>query len=317
MKKKETDTEKNLDLELFEKLKNISGLTGFEKISGGHMNTILFKAMTPEGKKRVVKMGQDDSSFQEVDNNIYGYSQLRKIRADGIIPNHLQILYLEENPVIVMDYLESNIHDTVKLSRVNIYRNLFPNLIKLFNQTTTVFPGMQELSIQQTLLRIQEFQKVLLTRKILKPDVCKSLYQNNYLSITSEISTVFLLDFTPSNLFLTKKNKLKFIDPWIQNTYLGSPLISLGQYFTLSHDVHNYKISSNWKEEVGEFLNKIAKIVMLPPEMARAHYLIGSILQLTLSAYVRIDTEPHKAKELGKEIENRILEINAIIKKCT
>jgi len=110
-------------------------------------------------------------------------------------------------------------------------------------------------------------------------------------------SSLMLLDFTPDNLFVDE-NALSFIDPWLQDVYLGHPAVSAGQFATL---MQLYKMKDS--AEATNMLEERCEIempLMLGCDIAavKRAFCLGSTLQLVLSSYVRQESDPSRSAEL-------------------
>lgn len=62
------------------------GLSGFEKLVGGHTGTPVYSCVTESGERNVAKLGIGSTKY-EVDANRYGYRSLASLGLQDFIPN--------------------------------------------------------------------------------------------------------------------------------------------------------------------------------------------------------------------------------------
>lgn len=108
--------------------------------------------------------------------------------------------------------------------------------------------------------------------------------------------SLMLLDFTPDNVFLFRGRAL-FIDPWLQESYVGHPALSLGQYATLALI---YRLSG--AEELAIKLHacarQLGKRIKLSSAMSDRAFFMGAGLQMVLSAWARRTSDPAFSQKL-------------------
>ena len=99
-----------------------------------------------------------------------------------------------------------------------------------------------------------------------------------------------LLDFTPENVFI-KKGRLRYVDPWMQQTYRGSLIPSIGIFSNLLINI--YKLPSAQKEvrNFNVLAQEIGKLLNLDKTQIYKQLMLGKMLQYTVSSYVRRNTE--------------------------
>jgi hypothetical protein len=161
-------------------------------------------------------------------------------------------------------------------------------------------------SLKEVIEKIQNFQQPLIQAALLPASVANYFSSLNLEKMTSEVASVFLLDFTPDNVFLSESEKVSFIDPWPQSTYLGSPAISMSQFFTLAHTIYKYSLPAETSQQIETFWTELQQLLELSDWQLQQHQLLGSILQLTLSAFVRIDSDPATAQKFAQMSEQQL-----------
>ncbi|MEK7532587.1 MAG: hypothetical protein AAB579_03225, partial [Patescibacteria group bacterium] len=102
------------------------------------------------------------------------------------------------------------------------------------------------------------------------------------------------LDFTPDNLFV-RENRLSFIDPWKQGTYLGNPAVSIGQCATLMQLYHMREAVNMADMLKINCMERIPKLLGCDTTATECAFNLGATLQLVLSSYVRRESHPFLA----------------------
>lgn len=237
-------------------------------------------------------------SLADIVANIYGYEALEQISASNIIPNKYQVEVVGKNPVIIMSFLDATLRASIQNSQNP--EQLFAIFAKKFTQivrdtaSDDVLGEIGTNSVNETMKQIQFYTSLL--KDFIDRDFKSMLMENQFPPIKRGKVAIFLLDFTPDNLFLSSGG-LEFIDPWQQSTYLGHPTVSLGQFITLARDV--YKLPGS---KVGcgilttTTFSEIASILDSDIESIRRMACMGQTLQFLLSAYVRMGTNSDESR---------------------
>lgn len=294
---------------LFEKF----GVRDLTEIKGGHKGSYLLRGVSDKGEQLCFKMGINDKSRKEVEDNLYGYNQLRILGAESLLPDPIVEISESNFNGLKMSFLGKPIVDSLRqgsasdwMENINWWRRIFSEA-KIFNSADSWV--LIRDSIGGVVEKIKSYGQILADCGLLhKKDI-------NYLDgldiemiAKGQLAALQLLDFTPDNVFLFQ-DKIKFIDPWRQKSYLGSPIPGLNQFLTLSRDVHSFPLSEqDWK--AGEnIIDQIGESLGLKPQQVEFQKRLGAALQYSLSAYVRRNSEKERAHLIAKKCVSEIIQL--------
>lgn len=272
----------------------------------GHMGTTLVRMQgLREESFSVAKfcpVGAPQSAFMDFQANIHGYVGIRKAGVENLLPTGYRVLQLHGTPVIVMDDLGENLFLRFKSDKEAVPKycawlcNHFKRaVISSLKRDETGVCGTD--SLKDVLGYI-----TLYTRDIhVAPEATRNMISaltKRKVRLPSKYVALCLLDFTPSNLFVSKE-RVAFIDPWEQKSYLGNSAISIGQFVTLVRSVHKLANIDEGAEILLNFaLQELPNILGCTKYTAERALNLGSTLQLVLSSYVRRESEPALAAKL-------------------
>lgn len=158
--------------------------------------------------------------------------------------------------------------------------------------TRTHAPGEQAKGLGEFCSHLAQFYGFLEeTGHVSKEDIAKITTLDTD-KLSSDASTLMLLDFTPDNLFTTPEG-VAFIDPWNQNTYRGSFVPSLAQFATLSTEI--YQLPNAEPELFAASIQEIGTAMGLTTRQIEQQAALGEALQYGLSGFVRINSDPELA----------------------
>lgn len=280
----------NCKIGLIESLLNSSFDSELKK---GHTDTRLVKFYDKQKKTFFVAKFKDYNSrllSEDLSDNIFGFKQIEKIGASKILPNY-SVVELEQGVVLCMDYLENSFSDYANKHTEVVYERLYYGLIPILNLVK--LPDNRDLglkSVKETLSKIKFFAKQ--TQMLLQSTFIQDLRDLN-LAFECKYISLFLLDFTPDNLFVVEDG-VNFIDPWRQSTYLGHTLISFGQFITIAKEVYNLPGSEAGCKKLTNFCkDSLAFEMGINSTDANSLLWLGNILQNVLSAFVRNEDPAH------------------------
>jgi len=287
-----------------------TGLKLVKKFTKGLAGCTIYLATDSNGIKVVVKIGTSSRGIDEINDNLFGYNSISKLGAETVLPSPISLIESDLGPALVLPYLGED-YLTTSNTPESTLRN-FEILKKSFGEVySSVIIQSQEVntsSLKNILDKISERIVKFSEVGISGYEDCINLSTIDVKSIAGEYNSLFVLDFTPSNLFIVD-GKAKFIDPWRQTTYTGSPLLSLGQFITYAEDIHQIPGFNNENLQYLIFVQKIGKNLGLSESQIRLQFLIGQTLQYSLSAYYRIKSQPEKADRFLKTIRKNIKEL--------
>ena len=235
-----------------------------------------------------------NSSSDDIEDNISGYEKIAEIGASGIIPEYLQKFNVQGNVALVMSDLGKNFRHTS--TRVSDYQNMGCSFIQAVKNA--LIADKDKNCITPSMLEIKRYMSQYLTQLSTIMDASTMRNLNDWEpDMEFDFASLMLLDFTPDNVFM-QINKISFIDPWKQTSYLGHPAVSLGQFSTLAHDVYDLPNSKKGKEILQELAIVECSKILKCSEIVSLHaFNAGSILQYILSAYVRREKDKARAGE--------------------
>lgn len=296
--------------EILDQLSAEFGFSTFTPITAGERNVPLLRSTTENDKKMVIKIGfGGEEQRTEVENNIIGYQAIKELGAQNILPEELYIRTISDTPVIIMNDLGDDFGRKVKSNDFSPYDTFFSEMPKIYADSMHEsekdhLQGLQ--TVKDTLLFWHE---QLREKGVLSNTISEDIKNIDIQSLAGSRSSIMLLDFTPDNVFVNHE-RVSFIDPWLQKTYLGSPIPSIGQFFTLAHDVHNYPGAGHYKESFYQLAQQAGDLLALSQEQIDGQFDIGAALQFFLSGYVRIgggeDERGRAYLEKGKELITKI-----------
>lgn len=230
----------------------------------------------------VVKMAESSNTnaVEEIKNNIRGYEQIKASGGTFILPQY-SIHSVDGATSLVMDYLDADFASYVRKFGIKGYELL----VSFYDEMT------QKPLFESKGLYVPE----VLRYTIFFAQQTPSLFDLNFYKnlkrwssdLQSERDSLFLLDFTPDNLFI-QNDQIIFIDPWSQSTYVGCPIISLGQFVTLAKDIYSLPASIEGARLIQNFCQTVLSARLGISEIiAQKMFLLGQVLQYVLSASVR------------------------------
>lgn len=287
------------------------GLTVVEEINKGLAGCVVFRGVKPDGEKVVIKVGNSPRGVEEIESNLHGYRSIAEIGANDILPDGIELFETSFGPSIVMADLGTDFLITstnYETTRAN-FDVLTATLQGVYSQVSVDSPELCLSSVNDGLQkledRIRKFPEVGINGYEQVADQIRHIVPS---ALSGRNSSLFLLDFTPSNVFI-HKGKARFIDPWRQSTYLGNPLTSVAQFVTYAEAAYEVPGFNQDNLDYVGFMLEVGRMMGLTPEQAQAQFLIGQSLQYSLSAYYRIEKQPEKAQRF---IDQMVINIDEL-----
>jgi len=273
------------------------GIVPDKVLEGGHKGAMLLRARMNE-EDVVIKIGTDPTSVKEVEDNLYAYSGISEIGGGGFLPNPIVALETPVGPGIMMPYLGVDFRKLSADSSVtgSNFMVLRLTLDGIYPATLSTNRGAHEQSVGDVVRKISYRFGQLEAAGLVGGDYEVAVGKLDVQQIAGNRSVLSLLDLTPDNIFI-HEDSAKFIDPWKQESYLGTPLPGLSQFMTLACDI--YQIPGFTDVELGynRYMEQIGIGLDLSPSQMKTQIELGRALQYSLSAKVRIYTNPQLAKE--------------------
>ena len=244
--------------------------------------------------------GAPKSAFADFKANILGYAGIRKTGAENLLPPGYRVLHFRGTPVIVMDDLGENLFFRLKSDKKTVPR--YYKWLCAHSEEMAISTLRKDEEGAYGTESLKEVSKYILWYaekvEVIAPGISRYIYAiltAQKLILPSSYVTLCLLDFTPSNLFVSKE-RISFIDPWAQKSYLGNPAISIGQFATLVCDVYCLEGAKKGAEMLRKFaLQRFPPILGCTKTVIEHALGLGSALQFLLSAYVRLTEDRARA----------------------
>lgn len=298
-------------IESFEQL----GFTAFEKLGSGHTQALLYRATDNNGGKRVIKIGSQSCDNSEIDANRTGYESIYKARAKELIPKSLQYGEVDGRRYINMPYLGDDMASKDRLKKMSKkdYELFFEKIVSIaLGSTKNNSKKEQLLGLNALFSQLKTWFEVLIGSGIVDRNEYEALLNISFEAIVSDKSSIMIQDFTPDNTFFNNGD-IDFTDPWKQTTYRGSFVPSLAQFATLSTDIYKLPTALEVTSYFEDCLKEIGDILGLSEHQLLAQINLGESLQHILSAYVRRDNDPERAKKHIKKAKMKLKQVNDII----
>lgn len=252
-------------------------------------NTLFIVKYAPRGNG---DCGED--AMRDLEANIYGYSRLKELGVEKILPLELREVQVENGRALVM----RDAGKTMRQADLGFaqFEWFWEHFSFIAASTARKNASERSSSYEDEIVRhIERFAPA-------GSDIASIVNRRLQYHPLKNVS-LMLLDLTPDNVFVSP-GRLFFIDPWSQCSYLGNPAVSIGQLTTL---VRLYRLRDS---ERGSMIleegsrRELPEILDCSPEAIDQGLLLGKTLQLNLSAYVRRDSDPERAEELLRQAES-------------
>lgn len=272
---------------ILERLETALSAHYIEDITSGHMGARIMRFQSNNGTHRwVVKIAstQNKGARLDLSRNYVAYSALQNIGARNILPN-VRTLHVEGFKGLIMEDVGQVM--SVEDSGNKMFRRLIKHLFPIIEDTLTDGSDDGETEV------LRHMRRFLPRRNPLSNLIQLSRPKGAGMTKVALMS----LDFTPDNVAV-RHERMYFIDPWKQRTYLGNPAVSIGQFATLAK---LYKMQD--AEEGATMLARVTtqrlpKLLGTNREVILRGLRLGETLQYALSAFVRRRSDPVRSKEL-------------------
>lgn len=275
------------------------GLQNPKRFSGGHMGVPLFMCEGDNGVKRVAKFGISDETNDEVRNNYHGYAEIKATGATSILPGNIMFADIDGSPFLVMDNVGMSFAESVKGGDIAFYSQFISGIEKVYDSALhRNEKDLHATGVRQIRDEVALWQRKLVDADYLPNEALDPIMNVDVLSIAGSHATLMLSDFTPDNVFV-QDEQVKFIDPWRQETYLGTPIPGIAQFITLVADVYDLPGAAEMKGEFEALAYRVGEKLGLTKDQVENQLRLGKAMQLALSSYVRIDENDTLAKQFA------------------
>lgn len=263
---------------------------------GGHMgSTIARFRRKSDGVILVVKFAdcRDEGAMIDINGNIRGYQKMKELGYGALVPLKLSEVEVEGEKALVMEDLGSSMRK--ENGGLKDYERFWSFFKKIISKTVKQSGG--EISMSLFVTEVLYYIKIFFHGDV--GSVLQKIKDHNWDHRWGNQSLT-LLDFTPDNVFLME-NRLAFIDPWYQETYLGHPAVSIGQFATLMCIYDMKDCMQGFKLLKQRCLQEMTGILQCDIESVETAFKLGMTLQYVLSSFVRQNTEPNRSVEFQKK----------------
>lgn len=282
------------------------GLSKLKRFSGGHIGVALFECENVKGTKQVVKLGWNEETNREVDNNRRGYEAIALTGARSILPGGIRYDEIEGDSLLVMDNVGKSFAERAKAGENGIYDRFLSGMEAVYAEALHLESShLHERGVQQIKNEIALWQQRLIGAGYIPQESASSVAQISAAELSGDNATLMLSDFTPDNVFL-QNGLVKFIDPWLQDTYLGTPIPGLAQFIVLAADVYHLPGADEKKADFEGLAYRIGEKLGLTEKQVRNQLRLGKAMQLALSSFVRIGKDDALAKQFALESYNAV-----------
>jgi len=282
--------------DIIEYLKNLLRAEYVGEYAPGHMGAKILRFRSINNSQHlVVKLvdKKNSAAIEDIEANFFGYNQIIKLGGNMILPPGFKRLSLEGYEALCLDDLGQSMREkNLGIVGAKLLWSYFVELVSLTKNREAATATSRTAIIAEVLSFVEKFKSD--DQSDLFDLVNQSDLSDNYGAVA-----LMLLDFTPDNLFL--EETLSFIDPWRQENYLGHPAVSIGQFIALTK-IYNLKDS----QEIYDYLrcaclDRLPGLLSCSTSSILKALRLGETLQLTLSAYVRRESDPIKAEKFRQE----------------
>lgn len=281
-----------------------------ERINEGHIGLPIFHCVNKSGEKRVIKIGSGKEGVSEIQNNLYGYEQINKIGGSLLIPKGILSYDTPWGPTIDMpdvgiSFTKKSITASDTKKNFDILSN---TIVKVAKQSSIATNSHISIGLQEVSNKLYHWVFQLTNNNLIDEDTLTKVDEIKLKNLSGNISSVMLLDFTPDNVF-PQRLGIKFIDPWKQTTYLGSPIPMVSQFITLSENVYHLPGFNARNLNYDNLINELSNILQINSCIVNSQINLGRALQFSLSSYVRINSDRNAAEAYAKMCKEAILKI--------
>lgn len=269
---------------LIRELQRVLAARHLDDYESGHMGSRIARFVTEDGRHLVAKCAaySDTNAMADIKANVRGYAEIEMVGLSDMLPPALRQLDLTEHRVLVMEDLGRSV------AQLNSGMKTWATVARSFESramaTATTTRGDY---VEEVTSHIARFST--------DNELVDAIRRKS--SVIPERSALMLLDFTPDNVYV-RDESFRFLDPWDQRSYLGHPCVSLAQFATLAR-IYRLKdaemLCTKWRTDSVQFYSEL---LACDESVSLDAYKLGETLQLTLSAYVRRNSDPSFASSL-------------------
>ncbi|MBN2585499.1 hypothetical protein JXA59_02525 [Patescibacteria group bacterium] len=283
-----------MDIQDVEKL---IGARYSDSYASGHMGSQIWRFQRQnDHKPLVVKFAaaEDADAMTDIAANVLGYEKIRSIGGSSLIPSGLKEIPATDGRALVMEDLGQSMRvaDRGLSMFVMFWIHFRQVVLQTVSPTQPKSSGLPSF-VAEVVHHMERFSHGDV------PRIIETIGERDW-GINWGRPALMLLDFTPDNLFVREDN-LAFIDPWPQNTYLGHPAVSIGQFIALTRIYQMRDAGQATCMLEGRCREELPAILGCDVSSIEQALRIGMTLQYVLSSYVRQTSAPSRANEILAE----------------
>lgn len=275
-----------------EKIGSILKATYIDTLPSGHMGSNIYRFKRLSDKVNLIvkqALKSNAPAIKDIEANVFAYQKIKEIGGEEIIVPELGQIDIPETRTLAMKDLGETFRKVN--STKEDYEKLWNNFDGLISKTiSNSKPLDANIYANEIISHMQQYMPA-------EIDMLTKIRNSSEALAIEGKAAIMLLDFTPDNVFLVE-DRMFFIDPWKQETYLGHPAVSIGQFTTLVELYNMADSESNTKILIEKCFERLPKLLGCNKDSIEFALKLGSTLQLVLSAYVRQESNPNKSREL-------------------
>jgi hypothetical protein len=278
----------------FDEIAQTQKLQDIHSIPAGHTGALIYRCVHESGQKLVLKVATDDDSKIEISNNIYGYNALKEIGATSLVPTVVSDIATNGISYILMPDLGETVSQKAQHGTFE-FDQMVDTIHDIFVETLDPDGADQAPSLAAVIDYIGFYMEQARASGMNVGDSTELLKKIDPNVISGTGSSLFLLDFTPDNIF-QNTNTLSIIDPWRQPIYRGSFVPCLAQFQTLGDAIYKLDGIDRARHKFEELFAIMGKQLNLSKNSLECQILLGQSLQYTLSGFNRYADQPVNAQ---------------------
>lgn len=282
------------------------GLVVESRIQEGHLGLPIYRCSGSGGQRFVIKVGIGEEGKREVEDNKFGYEEIKRLGAGVLVPD-FRLIETPYGPTLLMEDLGGSFRNKAQSAEATAEMfEVFKKIFLLVTRDTLTYNFVYHVNgLDEIVGQIRKWGSQLSKHSLLEPELLEDLQKINTPRIAGNYSSLMLLDLTPDNIFVNN-GRVKFIDPWRQTTYLATPIPGISQFVTLSEEIYEIPGFSDSKLNYSAFFEELKDILGLSDRQLRAQIYLGRALQFSLSSFVRIENNLERARFYASLVEENI-----------
>lgn len=263
--------------------------------ASGHMGSRILRFRRSADKSAlVVKFApmDDAGAIADFEANVRGYTEIRALGGSHLVPAELKEIRVANGRALVMSDLDASMR--IADGGFDACVLLWKHFRQAILQTTAQQVDTSDVGLPPFVIEVARHIERFSHGNV--SDLSGALRESNWADERGKLA-IMLLDFTPDNLFVNE-TRLSFIDPWSQETYLGHPAVSIGQFVTLMQLYRMRDADGAARMLKERCVAEMSSMLDCDVSIVERAFCLGSTLQFVLSSYVRCESDPSRAAEL-------------------